>query len=124
MIKERRKHPRASLEVPIHAEGLSAGGEAFKARTVNLSAGGFYCKVPFYVSVLTKLKISIAIPVRDAAGKDEEHIIVCEGMVVRIVPEKPDEKTASYEIGCFFSEIEDYDRLMIEQYLAERAFQQ
>ncbi|MFH1312206.1 MAG: PilZ domain-containing protein [Candidatus Eisenbacteria bacterium] len=124
MVEERRKHRRATLEVPIDAKGLSADGHAFKARTVNLSAGGFYCKVPFFVPVLTKLRVSIAIPIRDTAGKDEEHVIVCEGMVVRIVPEKPDDKTKTYEIGCFFTEIDSYDRLMIEQYLAEGTLQQ
>ena len=123
MVKERRKHRRASLEVPLDAEDLVAGGKAFRAKTVNLSAGGFYCKVPFYLPVLTKLRISIAIPVSDAAGGQEEHVVSCEGMVVRTVPERPEEGTTAYEIGCFFTEIDDYDRLMIEQYLAERAFQ-
>jgi c-di-GMP-binding flagellar brake protein YcgR len=124
MVKERRKHRRALLEVPIDAKDPAAKGREFKARTVNLSAGGFYCKVPFYVPILTKLKISLAIPVSDALGKEEDHIIACEGMVVRILPDKPSAKAATYEIGCFFTEIDDYDRLVIEQYLAERAFQQ
>lgn len=123
MVKERRKHKRASLEIPLDAESLAAGGKAFKAKTVNLSAGGFYCKVPFYLPVLTKLRISIAVPFRDVAGGQEDHIVSCEGMVVRTVPEKPEKGTGTYEIGCFFTDIDDYDRLMIEQYLAERTSQ-
>lgn len=122
MAKERRKHRRATLEVPLDMQDVATRGKAFKATTVNLSAGGFYCKVPLYVPMLTKLKISVAVPIRDEAGREEDHIINCEGMVVRTVPEKPEEGRKSYEIGCFFTDINDYDRLLIEQYLEEKAF--
>jgi c-di-GMP-binding flagellar brake protein YcgR len=121
MVKDRRKHKRSSLELPLDVEGIAGEDKAIRATTVNLSAGGFYCKVPSYVPILTKLKISMAIPVMGESGKEEDHVISCEGMVVRTVPEEPDPAAKSYEIGCFFSDIEDYDRLVIEQYLAERA---
>jgi hypothetical protein len=120
MEKDRRKHKRASLELPLAVDDTTVSGKRFTARTVNLSAGGFYCKVPYHVPVLTKLKVSMTIPVREAGGKEEEHVISCEGMVVRTVPEEPQPDVKSYEIGCFFTEINDYDRLMIEQYLAEK----
>jgi hypothetical protein len=119
--KERRKHKRASLDLPLDMEDLTVGGRAIAARTVNLSGGGFYCRVPFHVPMLTKLRISMTIPVRDVDGKEENHAITCEGTVVRTVPEKPQAGTETYEIGCFFTEIDDYDRLMIEQYLAQKA---
>jgi c-di-GMP-binding flagellar brake protein YcgR len=119
--KERRKHRRATLELPLDVKDTASGGAPIKARTVNLSAGGFYCTVPSYVPVLTKLKVSMTVPITDAAGKEEDHIITCEGMVVRVVPGTSDPAVDSYEIGCFFSDIDDYDRLIIEQYLAERS---
>ncbi len=119
-MKERRKHRRASLELPLDVADASEKTKGFRAKTVNLSAGGFYCKVPFHIPVYTKLKISMAIPIADAG--DEQHVISCEGMVVRTVPEQPDPSVDTYEIGCFFTEIDDYDRLVIEQYLAEKAF--
>jgi hypothetical protein len=119
--KERRKHKRALLEVPLDLEDVSGEAKGVRAKTVNLSAGGFYCRIPYYVPVLTKLKISIVVPVTGAAGKQEDHVISCEGMVVRTVPEKASPDVSSYEIGCFFTEMSDYDRMMIEQYLSERA---
>ena len=119
--KERRKHRRASLEIPLDMKDLGGKGKTAKARTVNLSAGGFYCKLPFHVPVLTKLKVSMSVPILDADGRQEDHAISCEGMVVRAIPEKPDPKVKSYEIGCFFTDIDSYDRLIIEQYLAEKA---
>jgi hypothetical protein len=122
MVKERRKHRRATLELPLDVEGASAGDKAIRAKTVNLSAGGFYCKVPFHVPLLTKLKVSMAVPVRDEKGREEDHVIMCEGMVVRIMPEKPQPKAKTYEIACFFTDIGDYDRMIIEEYLAEKAF--
>ena len=119
--KERRRHRRASLEIPLDMKDLGARGKTVKARTVNQSAGGFYCRVPFHVPILTKLKVSMSVPIRDAGGRQEDHALSCEGMVVRTVPEKPDPKVKSYEIGCFFTEIDSYDRLVIEQYLAEKS---
>lgn len=122
MVKERRKHRRATLELPLDVEGTPAGEKAIRAKTVNLSAGGFYCKVPFHVPLLTKLKVSMAVPVKDEEGREEDHVITCEGMIVRIVPEKPVPKAKTYEIACFFTDIDDYDRMIIEEYLAEKAF--
>jgi c-di-GMP-binding flagellar brake protein YcgR len=119
--KERRKHKRASLEIPLDMKHPGSDDKTVKARTVNLSAGGFYCKLPFHIPVLTKLKVSMSVPILDADGRQEDHAISCEGMVVRVVPEKPDSDVKSYEIGCFFTDMDSYDRLIIEQYLAEKA---
>jgi c-di-GMP-binding flagellar brake protein YcgR len=118
--KERRKHKRASLELPLDVMDTAPHGKRIKAKTVNLSAGGFYCQVPFHVPVLTRLRVSMTIPVKDDQGRDADHAITCEGTVVRTVPEKPDPDFKTYEIGCFFTDIDDFDRLVIEEYLAER----
>lgn len=116
-VKERRRHCRAKVEVPIDIGHDRGTQRAFKASTVNLSAGGFYCKVPFYLPVCTKLSVSMTL----SGGRGQkDHVIRCEGTVVRIVPDKPVPDQAYYEIGCFFSEIDDADRLLIEQYVAEK----
>lgn len=116
-IKERRKHRRARVEVPIDIGHDRGTQRAFKASTVNLSAGGFYCRIPFYLPVCTKLRVSMTLP---GSRGQRNHVINCEGTVVRVVPEKPMPNQAYYEIGCFFSEIDDADRLLIEQYVAEK----
>jgi hypothetical protein len=120
MAKERRKHRRASLEIPLDMQSADVREKGFSAKTMNLSAGGFYCKVPFFIPVLTKLKISMVVPVKEASGRENDHVITCGGMVVRTVPEKKTSTVKTYEIGCFFTDIDDYDRLIIEQYLVER----
>jgi len=119
--KERRKHRRADLEMPIDMQGFDDEGQAFTARTINLSAGGFYCALPFHVPAMTKLRVSLVVPLTDSDGKVEKHPITCEGMVVRTSPEKAAKGKKLYEIGCFFTEIDDYDRLVIEQYLAQKS---
>jgi hypothetical protein len=119
--EERRKHRRATLDMPIDMQGFDDEGQSFTARTINLSAGGFYCALPFFVAPMTKLRVSLVIPVADSDGKVEKHPITCEGMVVRTVPEKAAKGKKLYEIGCFFTEIDDYDRLVIEQYLAQKS---
>jgi len=124
MVKDRRKHKRASLEIPLDMHSADAKHKSFTAKTINLSAGGFYCKVPFFIPLLTKLRISMVVPMRQARGKEQDHVVSCGGMVVRTVPEKPKPAIKGYEIGCFFTDIDDYDRLIIEQYLVERSLSQ
>lgn len=120
MKKERRKHRRRSLEIPVDVEGSGVRQKGFTAKTVNLSAGGFYCKVPFYIPVLTRLRISMVVPVKEGSGREHDHVISCGGTVVRTVPDKQDPTVKTYDIGCFFTDIEDYDRLIIEQYLVDK----
>jgi len=120
MAKERRKHRRASLELPLDMRSPEGKHKSFTAKTINLSAGGFYCRVPFFIPMLTKLKISMVVPVRESAGKERDHVVACGGTVVRTVPEKAKPGTKSYEIGCFFTDLDSYDRLVIEEYLADK----
>lgn len=119
-VKERRKHKRASLEIPLDMQSPDGKHKSFTAKTINLSAGGFYCKVPLFVQVLTKLKISMVVPIKESAGRERDHVIACGGTVVRTVPEKATAAVKSYEIGCFFTDMTTYDRLIIEQYLADK----
>ena len=73
--KERRKHRRAQLDVPIDMQGFDDEGKSFTARTINLSAGGFYCALPFHVPTMTNHRVSLVIPVTDSDGKLEKHPI-------------------------------------------------
>ena len=120
MAKERRKHRRSSLEIPLDMQRPGERQKGFSAKTINLSAGGFYCKVPFHVPVLTKLRISMMVPVRDSSGRERDHMISCGGTVVRTVPARPAPDVKRYEIGCFFTEMDAQDRLVIEEYLQDK----
>jgi hypothetical protein len=120
MKEERRKHRRATLEVPVDVQDSGSKHKGFTAKTINLSAGGFYCRVPVFLPILTKLRVSMIVPMRQASGKEQDHVISCGGTVVRTMPEKPDPGTKVYEIGCFFTDIDSFDRLIIEEYLADK----
>jgi c-di-GMP-binding flagellar brake protein YcgR len=120
MKDERRIHRRATLEVPVDVQHTGTKHKGFRAKTINLSAGGFYCRIPFFLPILTKVKVSMIVPVRQASGKEQDHVISCSATVVRTVPAKPSAATKVYEIGCFFTDIESLDRLVIEEYLAEK----
>ena len=120
MVKERRKHRRSTLEIPLDMQGPGERQKGFSARTINLSAGGFYCRVPFHVPVLTKLRISMMVPVQDASGREHDQVISCTGTVVRTVPARPTPGVKSYEIGCFFTDMDSHDRLVIEEYLLDK----
>jgi hypothetical protein len=116
-VKERRKHVRSSLEIPLDMKGPGERQKGFSAKTINLSAGGFYCKIPFHMPILTKLRISMMVPVRDSSGREHDHAISCGGTVVRTVPAKPAPDVKRYEIACFFTDMDAQDRLVIEEYL-------
>jgi hypothetical protein len=119
-VKERRKHKRASLEIPLDMRSPDGKHKSFTAKTINLSAGGFYCRVPFFVPMFTRLKISMVVPIKESGGRECDHVVACEGTVVRTVPDKAGPSVKSYEIGCFFTDMSTYDRLIVEQYLADK----
>jgi len=120
MVKERRRHNRRSLQIPLDMQRPGERQKGFSAKTINLSAGGFYCKVPFHIPVLTKLRVSMMVPLRDSSGREQDHVISCGGTVVRTVPARPAPGVKSYEIGCFFTDMDAQDRLVIEEYLLDK----
>jgi hypothetical protein len=76
---EQRKHPRVENNVPVK---ISAPQADVVTETKNISCSGVYCRVNKFLEPMTKLQITLLLPVKRAA-KISTRKITCGGVVVR-----------------------------------------
>ena len=109
---ERRKYPRIDQAVPLKV--ATAQGE-FLVETNNLSCGGVLCWFPESCQPMTKLDISLELPVPDP----EHRRIHCLGVVIRQEHRAEQRKTTPYLTAIFFSEISAVDRRRIAEFVLQ-----
>ncbi len=97
---------------------IVVGGDTAQVESLDVSANGVYFQTPIYISVLTKLRITL-----DLSGDDESsrsRSVACDGVVVRTQPEFEDKDVDEYNVACFFTSISDADQETLEQYILGR----
>ena len=59
--KERRKHPRMHVEIPVEIASLAFkfSSTDSKCRVVNISCSGLYCQIDRFFPVFTKLDVTL-----------------------------------------------------------------
>lgn len=102
---------RGTVRVParLAMEIKIASGESSRVSSLNVSASGVYFSSKNYIEPLTRLRITLSLPMD---GEDGEVVgVVCDGVVVRIEPEQPTERVDEYQVACYFTEVSDRERL-------------
>ena len=109
-FQEKRRHPRIENNVPfkIYAPDIDLVTE-----TKNISCAGAYCKISKFLEPMTKLKITLLLPVRKG-GKVSTKKLSCGGVVVRTenIPNSEDFFTA-----IFFNDILPRDAQVLAGYV-------
>lgn len=96
-----------------------SGGERASAESINVSANGIYFSSAGFIEPLTKLHITLLLPRTDSPD-GSPHSVGCEGVVVRTEPDKPVEGQEQYDIACYFTDIADKDREILESYILQQ----
>lgn len=107
---ERRQHPRAQADWPIHLM-LDEGPAEGKLR--DLSRGGVCFFLDRSIPIMTALRVQLELPVDDGV----RHIIA-DGAVVR--SEKISARLDHYEIAVFFQNLAEPDRNAVNAYVASK----
>ncbi len=81
---ERRKYRRVPIRLQLDGGGARPDG---RLETINLSAGGFSCRIGRSIEPLTKLALRMVIPAF-GPGDQGERPIECTAIVVRCEPER------------------------------------
>jgi hypothetical protein len=106
----------------MRVEGAPADGQAAQIVTEsqNISASGVYCTSSHFLAPLSKVSLTIVLPRRDGAGRQE--LVKCEGIVVRCEPggKRGDR---SFELACAFTELDPKRRELIQQFVTWRNLQ-
>lgn len=112
MHTERRQYPRAQSNLPIKIFDTVFD---IVTETKDISGSGAYCSINENIEPMTKLKLTLLVPMKKG-GKKLLHKVNCKGVVVRKEHIKVNGKYA-YNIGIFFNEIKDSDRKAIVSYV-------
>lgn len=115
-MEDRRRATRIvvnlKLELRLPGRQVASIGES-----LNISSNGVYFRTEYFMAEGTKLPIIIHLP--EDKGFEATKVQP-EGIVVRCAPEEEDPAVESYEVACFFMEVEEEDQERLNQYLAHR----
>lgn len=107
---ERRRHPRLEHSVPVK---ISSGDLDIVTETSNLSCSGAFCRCNKFIAPMTKLKLTLLLPLRKN-NKIATKRIHCEGVVVRTESAKAGDH---FLTAVFFSDINPRDSQIITEFV-------
>lgn len=110
-VSEKRKNPRIDHGVPVKLCGPAGD---FVTETRNISSSGAYCRIDKYLEPMTKLKITLLLPVKKK-GRLAVKKIVCGGVAVR-VENIPFEN--AFNVAIFFNEIKSSDSRVLADHVS------
>ena len=113
LMKERRRAQRVDANLAIRISGAPG---ASKGETLNISTNGVYFKSPTYIEPMTKVQLELMIP-DPSSTEGEETSITCEGVVVRVEPEREDPSVSVYNAAVFFTFLPEATQKLITKYI-------
>ena len=115
-MKERRRAQRVDANLAITVSG---GPAEARGKTLNISSNGVYFQSPYFIEPLTKVQLELMIPDQDGKG-GEGTSVTCEGIVVRIEPEREDAAVSEYHVAIFFTFLSESSQKALSRYLKRR----
>jgi len=112
-FQERRRAKRVEARLSIT---ISGGPEETKGETLNISTNGVYFKSPYYIEPLTKVRLELMIPQPEGSEKP----VSCDGIVVRVEPEKKDPSVKDYNIAVFFTSVSEQSQKVLADYIVAK----
>lgn len=111
---ERRRAPRAAVEVPIKIKGSEG---VIEASTKNISASGAYCTLNTFVPLNAELGVTLLIPREEQSGRQELKKLKCHGIVVRNRAEREGAVETHYGMAICFTDIDRRDERELSDYV-------
>jgi hypothetical protein len=113
---ERRRHERVSVQLALSVGGADG---TVMSQSINISQGGVYFQSDHAIDVETMLSLTLVLP--PTAHRSAEHAINVSGVVVRCEPESGAGGRNFYSVACFFTDVSDTDRAVLEDYISARS---
>ncbi|MBD3379263.1 MAG: hypothetical protein GF408_02255 [Candidatus Omnitrophica bacterium] len=113
---ERREYPRikdSDISIELSGEGVNT-----ISQSLDVSASGIYCKVDRRIPVMTRVKLSLNIPVKTGASSKKLEI---DGVVVREHPVMKDGRAEHYDVAIFFDSLLPKERKILTDYIENRS---
>lgn len=112
-FNERRTAQRVEADLAVTVRG---GPGETKGRALNISTSGIYFESPYYLAPLTKVRLDLRIP----DPRKGEMPVTCDGVVVRVEPEKKDPAVAQYRVAILFTLVAEGSLKILDAYIRSR----
>lgn len=111
---ERRRHSRVPAKIPFH---LLTDGNDEPFDLVDLSESGVRIQSPRALVPMTRIRVRMVLPAA-RVGEPKDLRMDTHGVVVwsHKVPHE-----TSYDVGVFFSELDDRERALLRSYVRSHA---
>ena len=113
MANEKREKKRSDVFIPVKIMGTD---KAFATETMDISSSGIYCRTATALPLLSKVAISLVVPLSQN-GKKGAKTIECRGTIVRTHPVMVDGKEVGHDVAIFFDEIKEGDKFLLTEYI-------
>jgi hypothetical protein len=117
--RERRQSKRVDAQIALQLSGSDEvfPGESVTTESINVGAEGVYCHVGHFVAPLTKLQVTMVLPLKNKKGQVKNEVVKVQAVVVRCQPSG--DQNGGYRIACFFTGLESGTRSTLEEYVRQ-----
>ena len=116
--RERRQSPRISAKLAMQVAG-SDDQSVVTTESINLSASGIQFGSRLFLSPLTRVALTLLLPPFGRRLR-RERMVQCQGVIVRCEERTGPRQKTRYEMACYFTDLAEGDRELIEQYVLWR----
>lgn len=109
---DRRRHIRILDRLPFK---LADNVSVIATQTINISASGAYCEIDRYIAPMTKVNVTLLVPLRLKSNKISSKTVRLGGVVVRT--EKSRSSEGRFSIAVFFTQAKEADLKNIRLYV-------
>ena len=118
---ERRRSARVDAQIALQLSGDDAAvpGESITTESINVGAEGVYCPVAHFVAPLTKLQVTMVLPIKNKKGQVKNEVVKADAVVVRCQPAGGE--SGGYRIALFFTGLEGSTRQVLDEYVRQHS---
>jgi hypothetical protein len=118
---ERRRSARVDAQIALQLSGDddAVPGESITTESINVGSEGVYCPVSHFVAPLTKLQVTMVLPMESKKGQIRNEIVKAEAVVVRCQPAGGE--AGGYRIALFFTGLDAATRQVLDDYVRQHA---
>ncbi len=119
--RERRRSQRVDAQVALQLSGTddTFPAESITTESINVGAEGVYCHVAHFIAPLTKLQVTMVLPLQNRKGQVKNEVVKTQAVVVRCQPAGAE--SGGYRIACFFTGLDTSTRATLEDYVRQHS---
>jgi len=116
---ERRRSARVDAQIALQLSGDDAvvPGESITTESINVGSEGVYCPVSHFVAPLTKLQVTMVLPLKGKSGQIKNEVVKADAVVVRCQPAGGE--SGGYRIALFFTGLDAPTRQVLDEYVGQ-----